>query len=84
MAMDFTVANAPLYLWHAVNRGIAAAAAAAALAAGWQIRCEIVWNKNIAQYGALTAQYKQKTNITQHKSRSRLRKELSKTTALGL
>lgn len=58
MAMLFTVKDAPLYLWHAGVKGIAAAAAAAA--AGWQIRCEIIWNKNQAQYGALSAQYKQK------------------------
>lgn len=39
-------------------KGIAAAAAAAA--AGWEIRCQIIWNKNQAQFGALTAQYKAK------------------------
>jgi len=27
---------------------------------GWQIRAQIIWNKNIAQYGALSAHYKQK------------------------
>lgn len=50
--------KAPLYLWHAGVKGIAAAAAAAA--AGYEIRCEIVWNKNQAQFGSLSAQYKQK------------------------
>ena len=58
MAMEHTVKDAPLYLWHAGVKGIAAAAAAAA--AGYEIRCEIVWNKNHAQFGALSAQYKQK------------------------
>ena len=58
MACSFSVKEAPLYLWHAGVKGIAAAAAAAA--AGYEIRCEIVWNKNQAQYGALSAQYKQK------------------------
>ena len=58
MAMTFSVVDAPLYLWHAGVKGIAAAAAAAA--AGWEIRSEIIWNKNQAQYGALSAQYKQK------------------------
>jgi DNA modification methylase len=27
---------------------------------GWQVRAQIIWNKNLAQYGALSAQYKQK------------------------
>ncbi len=54
MAADFSDDEAPLYLWHAGVKGIAAAAA------GYEIRCEIVWNKNLAQFGALSAQYKQK------------------------
>lgn len=58
IAASVTDDAAPLYLWHAGIKGIAAAAAAAA--AGYEIRCEIVWNKNIAQFGALSAQYKQK------------------------
>ena len=58
MAAEFSLGDAPLYLWHAGIKGIAAAAAAAA--AGYEIRCEIVWNKNLAQFGALSAQYKQK------------------------
>lgn len=60
MASTFSKANAALYLWHAGVKGIAAAAAAAAIKAGWQIRCEIIWNKNQAQFGTLSAQYKQK------------------------
>ena len=52
--------EASLYLWHAGVKGIAAAAAAAAAAAGYQIRCELVWNKNLAQFGSLSSQYKQK------------------------
>ena len=59
-AFKFSAEDAPIYLWHAGVKGIAAAAAAAAAAAGYIIRCEIVWNKNQAQYGALSAQYKQK------------------------
>jgi DNA modification methylase len=58
MAALHSKAGAALYLWHAGVKGIAAAAAAAA--AGYSIRCEIVWNKNLAQFGALSAQYKQK------------------------
>lgn len=46
MAAAFSHDKAALYLWHAGVRGIAAAAAAAA--AGYEIRCEIVWNKNQA------------------------------------
>jgi DNA modification methylase len=57
-SFNFTDEKAPLYLFHAGVKGYAAAAAAAA--AGYEIRCEIVWNKNLAQYGALSAQYKQK------------------------
>jgi len=58
VSADYSDEKAALYLWHAGVKGIAAAAAAAA--AGYQIRCEIVWNKNHAQFGALSAQYKQK------------------------
>ena len=58
MAMVFSTDDSSLYVWHAGVKGIAAAAAAAA--AGWEIRCEIVWNKNLAQFGALSSQYKQK------------------------
>lgn len=56
MAGQFSTAKAALYLWHAGVKGIAAAAAAA----GYEIRCELVWNKNQAQFGSLSAQYKQK------------------------
>lgn len=50
--------KSPLYLFHAGIKGYSAAAAAAA--AGYEIRCELIWNKNQAQFGALSAQYKQK------------------------
>ena len=48
------------YLWHAGVKGIAAAAAAAA--AGYMIRCELIWHKLKAHYGdgAYAAQYMQK------------------------
>jgi len=58
MAAKYSKPEAALYLWHAGIKGIAAAAAAAA--AGYEIRCELVWNKNLAQFGALSSQYKQK------------------------
>lgn len=54
MAFDHSSPDASLYLWHAGVKGIAAAAA------GYEIRCELIWNKNLAQFGALSAQYKQK------------------------
>ena len=60
MAREFSTSKAALYLWHAGVKGIAAAAAAAAAAAGWEIRCELIWNKNLAQFGSLSSQYKQK------------------------
>lgn len=58
MGFEFSKNNAPLYMWHAGT--MSAAAAAAAAAAGWTIRSHIIWNKNMAQFGALSAQYKQK------------------------
>ena len=60
IAAKFSKGGAPFYLWHAGVKGIAAAAAAAAAAAGYQIRCELIWNKNQAQFGSLSSQYKQK------------------------
>jgi site-specific DNA-methyltransferase (adenine-specific) len=58
MAAIASVPEAPLYLWHA---GVLCADASLAVtAAGWEIRTVIIWNKNLAQFGALTAQYKQK------------------------
>lgn len=59
-AASYTTDSAPLYLWFAALKGAAAAAAAAAVEAGYEIRCEIIWNKNQAQFGSLSAQYKQK------------------------
>jgi DNA modification methylase len=58
MAFDHTKTGAAFYLWHAGVKGFQAAAAAAA--AGWEIRSELIWNKNMAQFGAIGAQYKQK------------------------
>jgi len=58
MAFDFSDDKAMLYLWHAGAK--ASIPAVEVLAAGYEIRSEIIWNKNLAQYGALAAQYKQK------------------------
>ena len=54
VAFEYSESNAPLYLWHAGVKGISAAAA------GYEILAEIIWNKNLAQFGAISAQYKQK------------------------
>jgi site-specific DNA-methyltransferase (adenine-specific) len=59
IAYKVSTPNAPLYLWHAGAKAGQVALAAAA-AAGYEIRAEIIWNKNMAQYGALSAHYKQK------------------------
>lgn len=60
MVFLFSKDGAAYYLFHAGVKGFKAAAAAAAAAAGYEIRCELIWNKNHAQFGALSAQYKQK------------------------
>jgi DNA modification methylase len=50
--------DAPIYLWFAdrfatdVLEGLSEA--------GYQVRCWIIWNKNVAQFGAIGAQYKAK------------------------
>ncbi|HSG63292.1 MAG TPA: site-specific DNA-methyltransferase [Pseudomonadales bacterium] len=50
-----------LYLWYADGDQVIAQAVAQAVAqAGWQVRRNLIWNKNQAQYGALSQQYKQK------------------------
>ena len=59
-AFQYTDDAAPLYLWHAGVKGIAAAAADAAAAAGFEIRSELIWHKTKAHYGAFAAQYMQK------------------------
>lgn len=58
MAFEFSKENVAFYLFHAGVKGFQAAAAAAG--AGWEIRSELIWNKNVAQFGAIGAQYKQK------------------------
>jgi len=58
VSFKFTDDSAALYLWHAGVKGLAAAAAAAA--AGFEIRNELVWHKTKAHYGAFAAQYMQK------------------------
>ncbi len=53
-----SVDKAPMYLWHSDSKS--AAVSAAVSAAGYELRCTIIWNKNQAQFGALSAQYKTK------------------------
>jgi len=53
----FTNDKAPMYIWHAAGYADMASHL-------WdnniEIRSQIIWNKNMAQFGALSAQYKQK------------------------
>jgi site-specific DNA-methyltransferase (adenine-specific) len=57
-AFIFSKDEAPLYLWfadrfaHTVIEGL--------IEAGWVVRNWIIWNKNVAQFGAIGAQYKSK------------------------
>jgi site-specific DNA-methyltransferase (adenine-specific) len=55
---DATDERAPLYLWYADP--VSVPVLAAFVSCGFECRAVIVWNKNIAQFGALSAQYKQK------------------------
>ena len=50
--------DAPCYLWHSDSKS--AEVSAAVSAAGYERRSTIIWNKNMAQFGALGAQYKTK------------------------
>ena len=50
--------KAPLYLWH--SEPVAVPVLQAVANADYAIRALIIWNKNQAQFGALSAQYKQK------------------------
>ena len=50
-------ANVALYLWYADGDQAVAQAVAQA---GFHVRRNLIWNKQLAQYGALSQQYKQK------------------------
>ena len=50
--------DAPIYLWFADR--FASDALAGLTEAGFQVRNWIIWNKNVAQFGAIGAQYKAK------------------------
>ena len=51
----YSESSAALYLWHAGTKS--AAVLTALREAGYEIRAQIVWNKNNAQFGAFSAQY---------------------------
>lgn len=53
----FTIDKAPFYIWHAAGYADMASKLGES---GFKIRSQIIWNKNQAQFGALSAQYKQK------------------------
>lgn len=57
-----TKETAALYLWFSDSKSAAVIAAviAAVTAAGYDVRNTIIWNKNLAQFGAIGAQYKSK------------------------
>jgi DNA modification methylase len=50
--------EAPLYLWFADR--FSQDVVSGLTAAGWVVRNWIIWNKNLAQFGAFSAQYKSK------------------------
>ena len=50
--------GAAVYLWFSDSKS--AAVTAAVTAAGYQVRNTLIWNKNVAQFGAIGAQYKSK------------------------
>lgn len=54
--------DAAVYLWFSDSKSAAVTAAvtAAVVAAGYEIRNTLIWNKNVAQFGAIGAQYKSK------------------------
>ena len=57
MVLTASEKKAPIYLWHAYTEG--PAAVSALRDAGYDVRSLILWVKNQAQFGALSAHYKQ-------------------------
>lgn len=58
MAYAASKDSAALYLWFSDSKS--AAVTAAVTAAGYSVRNTLIWNKNMAQFGAIGAQYKSK------------------------
>jgi len=58
VVFDASKPTAALYLWFSDSKS--AAVTAAVTAAGYEVRNTLIWNKNLAQFGAIGAQYKSK------------------------
>lgn len=58
LAVKHSETRAPFYIWHAGAVGMPVLQAIAEN--GLEVRSQIIWNKNQAQFGAIGAQYKQK------------------------
>jgi site-specific DNA-methyltransferase (adenine-specific) len=58
LAFKFSKDNAALYLWFAGT--LVKEVILGVESAGWKVRSWIIWNKNMAQFGAIGAQYKSK------------------------
>lgn len=58
LASAYSDEKAAVYLWHSDSQS--AAVMEAIHGAGYERRSTIIWNKNLAQFGALSAQYKTK------------------------
>ena len=58
MIYAFTKKDSPLYLWYSDSKSLPVLSAV--LSAGYELRNNIIWNKNVAQFGAIGAQYKTK------------------------
>lgn len=56
--VKFTEDKAAFYIWYSDSKSLAVLSAV--LSAGLEIRTNIIWNKNVAQFGAIGAQYKTK------------------------
>jgi DNA modification methylase len=56
LAYTYSKAGAALYLWYSDSKAIAVLSAV--LLADYEVRNTIIWNKNLAQFGAIGAQYK--------------------------
>jgi len=58
MCYQYSKDEAPMYLFYASN--LAKEVFSAVEAQDWEVRSVLIWNKNQAQFGALSAQYKEK------------------------
>lgn len=58
MMFKYSKTNAALYLWFAATKSLQVLQVLQAN--GYEIRSWLIWNKNMAQFGAIGAQYKQK------------------------